>query len=332
MRTLTIVMFVLALSSTGCSTLGLSLWPGQFPLLSQTKEFAARAPLPNGLPNELSKQVLGEYFLEPGDRILIEPLKLDSDFRAVGDQRIHVDGSVDLGEYGRVRVAGLTVEAVESLIQDRIVEVGGTREAINVQLVETNAAKVYVLGEVGSPGAYTLDGNETVLDAILRAGGLTTRASPCDMILVRPTHACDCRVVLPVCYRQITQLGDVSTNYQLQPGDRIVVGTRSLCEELSVWKQKQGCERCCQSRCVECRPETVQYKNRIVGILSAFPLPFKETKAASAAENVQNPPAATTNLPLNGNNSSRRLESDKDIFLPPQTPVSPDNAVLPNAN
>ena len=32
-----------------------------------------------------------------------------------------------------------------------------------------------------------------------------------------------CRVVLPICYDNIVQLGDTSTNYQLAPGDRIFV-------------------------------------------------------------------------------------------------------------
>lgn len=332
MRTLSsplmgIPFFVLILASTGCSTLGLSLWPAQFPLLSQTKEFAASAPLPNNLADELTKQVLAEYFLEPGDRILIEPLQLDSKFRTVGDQKIQVDGSIDLGEFGRVRVAGLTVEGVERLIEDRVAEITKAREAINVQLVETNASKVYVLGEVGSPGTYALDGNETVLDAILRAGGLTSRASPCDMILVRPTDSCECRVVLPVCYRQITQLGDVSSNYQLQPGDRIVVGSRTLCEELAVWKQKQGCERCCQSCCVERQPETVQYRNRIVGILAGFPLPFRD---AASAEGAKQAVAPETTSGDTGNSdpsssdqpkSSRKQPNDSDVFLPPQQSV-----------
>ncbi len=210
------------LSFNGCSSLGISVWPAQFPLLTKTKEFAAAAPLPSGLPNELSKFALPDYFVEPGDRILIEPVDLESDIGSLGDQKIQVDGTIDLGEFGRIRVAGLTVEAIERAVEDQIA-LSGKQETINVQLIETNAAEVYVIGEVGSPAAYPIDGHEHVLDAILRAGGLTSKASPCDIILVRPTAPEGCRVVLPVCYRQITQLGDVTTNYQLQPGDRIVV-------------------------------------------------------------------------------------------------------------
>src|SRR5207244_3519626 len=83
----------------------------------------------------------------------------------------------------------------------------------------TRVSKVYyVLGEVNAPGSFTLSGRETVLDGILAAGGLNERASRRNIILSRPTHPDSCRVVLPICYYEIVQLGDTSTNYQLAPG------------------------------------------------------------------------------------------------------------------
>lgn len=298
---------LLLISSSGCSSLGLSLWPAQFPLLPQAKEFAQRSPLPSGLPHELGKRVLPDYYIEPGDRILIEPFSLDSEFRVIGDQEVQVDGSIDLGEFGRLRVAGMTVEAIEAAIENQIVQAGGERESINVQLVETNASIAYVLGEVGSPGAYALDGNETVLDAILLAGGLTSRASPCDILLARPTDPCDCRVVLPVCYRQITQLGDVTTNYQLQPGDRVVVGARTFCEEIAFWRQSRPCERCAQSRCLECNPNQVNYKNRFFQWASPFALP-SEIDEVGGEEATSEPPFF---------DESPSPDVDADIYLPP---------------
>ena len=273
---------VLVSMFSGCSSLGLTLWPSQFPLLKTTKEIAAASPVPSGLAHELDKQVLEDYFLEPGDRILLEPISLEFDFAASGDQEVQVDGSVDLGEYGRLRVAGLTVESVEQLIEARIEERTDSDEHINVRLLESNASQVYILGQVGSPGVYPLLGREHVLDAILEAGGLTSEASPCDIILVRPTRGNQCRVVLPVCYRQITQIGDVTTNYQLQPGDRIVVGTRTLCEELAVWKQTESCERCCRSCGSEQDPQRVHYGNRLLRALTATPFLWSRSKAVEA--------------------------------------------------
>ena len=51
-------------------------------------------------------------------------------------------------------------------------------------------------------------------------------------MLARPTAPNGCRVVLPICFREIVQLGDTSTNYQLVPGDRIFVASRSFGEDL----------------------------------------------------------------------------------------------------
>ncbi len=280
------ILVVNVIAMCGCSSLGLTLWPSSFPLLRQTKELAAASPRPTGLNHELAKMTLPDYFIEPGDRILVEPTEIDSKFRAIGDQKVQIDGSIDLGQFGRIRVAGLTVEAIEVAIEERIREVSGEPEPINVQLIETNAATVYVLGEVGSPGAYPIDGNETVLDAILLAGGLTTNASPCDIVLVRPTSPSQCRVVLPVCYRQITQIGDATTNYQIQPGDRVVVGARTMCEELAFWKQRSSCEGCACEYCVECAPASVNYSNRIMQFASHFALPrkFKGEREAGSSE------------------------------------------------
>lgn len=97
---------------SGCSSLGLG-GLGQVPLLSKTKQYAAAAPIPSGLPNELAKSEIRDYFVEPGDRILIEPVNLESEIGSLGDQKIQVDGSVDLGKFGRIRVAGMSVEEIE---------------------------------------------------------------------------------------------------------------------------------------------------------------------------------------------------------------------------
>ena len=60
-----------------------------------------------------------------------------------------------------------------------------------------------------------------------------------------------CRIVMPICYRHIAQMADTTTNYQLMPGDRIYVATRTLCEQLMFWEDKKSCEFCkaCQSGC-----------------------------------------------------------------------------------
>ena len=329
----TAVIFCCFLS--GCSSLGLSLWPSNLPILNKARSFAKQSPLPSGLNYELSKVVVPDYFLEPGDRIVVEPVNLDGEFRSIGDQVVLVDGSIELGVFGRIRVSGMTVEQVENAIADQIEALGEKREIVNVQLIEAKAAKFYVLGAVGSPGAYPMDGNETVLDAILVAGGLTSKASACDILMVRPTDDCECRVVQRVCYRQITQLGDTLSNYQLQPGDRIVVGERTFAEEIAFWRQARGCECCDRSRCVQCAPASEQYSNRFMQLVHRLPWPLTpaargEVDQVSEEDGGQ---GFARGLPGEASNASSQPESsgatdEQDFFLPPlgdaKVRVSPD--------
>jgi polysaccharide export outer membrane protein len=117
---------------------------------------------------------------------------------------------------------------------------------INVRLIGRNSKVYYVLGQVNAPGSFPLQGRETVLDGLVSAGGLNTRASRSNIILSRPTVPDGCRIVLPVCYRQIVQLGDTTTNYQLQPGDRIYVPAMTFWETLcgEDKDEKKGCSPC----------------------------------------------------------------------------------------
>jgi protein involved in polysaccharide export with SLBB domain len=250
---------VLAIS--GCSSSGSrTLFFNGHWLLSSANRISREAPLPAPTARELDKSVIPAYFIEPGDQLEIRcepppvipedpaaaepapppPPLMHIDFLAAS-QVVLVDGTIDLGKYGRLVVAGRTPEDVEFQIQAIVEAVERRRvEPINVQIVTPGAAVYYVLGEVESPGVFPLTGRETVLDGIIAAGGLNGQASVCKIILDRPTPPGSCRVVLPVCYREIVQLGDTTTNYQLRPGDRVFVPSRNLREAMimTLWKTK----------------------------------------------------------------------------------------------
>jgi protein involved in polysaccharide export with SLBB domain len=118
-------------------------------------------------------------------------------------------------------------------------------------LVGRQSKVYYVLGQVNAPGSFPLTGRETVLDGIVAAGGLNTKGSRSNIILSRPTAPDGCRLVLPVCFRQIVQLGDTTTNYQLQPGDRVYVPSQTLGEQLCGPKDDCPCKGA-QTSCFGC--------------------------------------------------------------------------------
>jgi protein involved in polysaccharide export with SLBB domain len=195
------------------------------------------APPPHDLPRELDKHPTPPYVVEPGDVLLIQPADLASPVQFPGDQPVLPDGSIYLGRYGRLAVAGRTIEEIEAMVRAVIEAKAGEPVPVSVNLT-TRASKVYyVLGEVSSPGAFPLAGRETVLDGLLAAGGLTDKASRSCIVLTRPTKPEEPRVVLPVRYLRIVQLGDTTTNYQLAPGDRVYVAPQTLWEALCRGKQ-----------------------------------------------------------------------------------------------
>jgi polysaccharide export outer membrane protein len=228
------VVCLLLLAIAGCSSTSSSpfgLPTSQHRLLPEAKAFR-EVDIPPAGPRELAKALHPAHVLEPGDVLLVTVADLDSPIRIPADQPIQPDGTVDLGKYGRPVVAGKTVAEAELEIIQAVRKSEKEAAGIHVRLLNRVSKVYYVLGEVNAPGAFPLSGRETALDGIIAAGGLTRRASEGKIIISRPTFPDGCRIVLPVCYPQIVQLGDTTTNYQLQAGDRIYVSSKTWQEEL----------------------------------------------------------------------------------------------------
>ncbi|KLU06708.1 Polysaccharide export lipoprotein Wza [Rhodopirellula islandica] len=226
----------------------------------------------HGIPTELAKQALPPHRMEAGDVLVIEPNDFNSPVRLQSDQTVHQDGYIELGDYGRVAVLGMTTEEIQQTVQSRVAaretEKSQQRFAlashsqnrppeeivdygVNVRLVNNESDQFYVMGEVNAPGSYQLVGAETVLDALIAAGGLSDRANEHKIILTRPQPDGQPRLVLPVCYKQILQLGDVTTNYQLLPGDRIYVPSITLWEDVKqsvAFNSDKSCPHCREYR------------------------------------------------------------------------------------
>lgn len=229
-------LIIPAILSSGCSSL--SGGKGGFgsqsshKLTDDAKAIRTVNSGPLALPRELEKQPLPPYIVEPADVLLVQPIDLDSPVRLPGDQPVLPDGTINLGRYGHLLVAGKTVPEIEEMVRAAVLTKTKDAGFISVRLVSRQSKVYYVLGEVNAPGVFQLNGRETVLDALMAAGGVTDRASVDNIILSRPSKPDECRTVLPVCYRNIVQLGDTTTNFQIAPGDRIYVPGKRFLESV----------------------------------------------------------------------------------------------------
>lgn len=226
----------LVIISTGCQTLssaGIPLSSGPYQLNDSARRISQTHTKAVAIPRELTEEVLPVYLVEPGDVLYLEPAKFDSDMRLPADQPVQPDGTISIGTYGKIHVVGKSIPEIRSIIEETIRSIDGEKaERVIVRLVDWKSKVFYVMGEVNSPGAYPITGGETFLDAILLAGDITRRANRHQIILSRPTGPCDERIVLPICYDNVIQLGDSSSNYQLRPGDRIFVPGIEFCDDL----------------------------------------------------------------------------------------------------
>src|SRR5436305_2429582 len=93
---------------------GFTLFPEGHRLIDSAKEMRSAAPEPLPLPRELDKRVLPAYVVEPGDALLVQPVDLDSPVRLPADQPVLPDGTINLGRYGQMVVAGKTVAEIEA--------------------------------------------------------------------------------------------------------------------------------------------------------------------------------------------------------------------------
>lgn len=232
-------------------------FPNRHRLIPDAKIMRQNVILPQPLPTELSKTTIPVYLIEPGDVLVIEPADLDSKLRFPPDQTVLADGTIDLNQLGRLHVVNKSVEDIRQEVEALVKAKTKETAAVNVRLVGPQSKRFYVLGEVNSPGDFPYIGRETALSAILTAGGITDKANVDKIILSRPSPPQGCRTVLPICYNQIVQLGDTSTNYQIMPGDRIFVPTRSMLDFLEKQCHKKLLGPCqqAQNQCpIEAQP------------------------------------------------------------------------------
>ncbi|MBD3308388.1 hypothetical protein GF339_18265, partial [candidate division KSB3 bacterium] len=77
------------------------------------------------------------------------------------------------------------------------------------------------VGSVVNPGVYTYKEGDTVLDALLRAGGFTEFASRNSTKLVRETDGKT--QTFRVRMKDVMEDGEMDKNMEITPGDMIIV-------------------------------------------------------------------------------------------------------------
>jgi polysaccharide export outer membrane protein len=132
---------------------------------------------------------------------------------------VRPDGKISLPLIQDVQAEGLTASELAVIIRKQL-ESFIKDPQVAVILLQVNAPKIYVVGNVTRPGPYPLRGEATVLQALSLAGGFTQFASPRSIKLVRKAGSRQ-EVRKLNYYKLIDDEGE--GNVTLKPGDTIVV-------------------------------------------------------------------------------------------------------------
>lgn len=154
------------------------------------------------------------YQLGPGDRLGIFLLGKVQENR---DVMVNVEGKVFLPPVGVVHVWGLSMGEFRDLLSEKLSKFYDNFK-LDLMLLQPKNVLISAVGEVQRPGKYVLSAMNTVLDAIMLAGGPTNRGSMRDIQLLR-----DQELYASVDLYQFLMEGNDDYDVFLQAGDRIFV-------------------------------------------------------------------------------------------------------------
>ena len=157
-----------------------------------------------------------DYRLGPGDEVYV-------DVWGASQQRfectVSPEGVINIENFGPVQVSGLTVAQTNARLRSTL----GARYAgsdVRLTVGQTRTITVDVMGEVKTPGTYTLSAFSTVFHALYMAGGTNDIGTLRNIKVFRNGRqitTCDI-------YDYILN-GNMKGNVRLQPGDVVVVGS-----------------------------------------------------------------------------------------------------------
>jgi len=99
--------------------------------------------------------------------------------------RINLEGTISFPLIGEFKVAGLTQFQLEKKLRDMLADGYIVSPQVSVQVTDYRSQKVFVIGEVNSPGAYPVTKRTMVVEAIAMAGGVKPEADQ-EIMIVRP--------------------------------------------------------------------------------------------------------------------------------------------------
>lgn len=157
------------------------------------------------------------YVLGPGDEVIVLLTGLnESSVRS----KISPEGNLQIPYAGIVYVNGFTIEQATALIKAKMTKVypalNSGQTNLTVNLGNTRSIKITIIGEVKTPGSYTLSSLSTLFNALYNSGGPSFNGSLRRIELIRNN-----KVYRTVDFYSFLQQGLLDGNIRLEDQDVI---------------------------------------------------------------------------------------------------------------
>ena len=175
----------------------------------------------------LSAQSAGDYVIGPQDVLTIQVFD-QADLG--GKYTVETDGTFSFPLIGRVKAGGMTLRSFEGELKTKLADGYFKNPQVTVGVETYRSQRVFVMGEVRSPGPVPLTGGMTLIEALARAGSTMPTASG-ELAIVRAKQGTNGPVIpgqredVDVVRASIRDLegGAMSQNVPLHDGDTIFV-------------------------------------------------------------------------------------------------------------
>lgn len=173
--------------------------------------------------------VPSNYVLGAGDEIIVD---IYGDSQRSDKLKVAPDGTVTLAYAGPVSISGKSVAQAQSTIASRLQQYyAGSR--VKVSVGQTRAITINVMGEVATPGSYTLSAFASVFHALYMAGGIN------DIGTLREVKVCRRgKVAATVDVYDYILSGRLSGNIMLEDNDVILVDTYKNLVNIKGWVKR----------------------------------------------------------------------------------------------
>lgn len=164
------------------------------------------------------------YILQPPDDIMVHCSTVPEIHAQV--QQIRPDGKVSYEAIGEVDAAGKTPAQVANILRQKVLDLYQIEgdHPIDVRVTGFRSKRIYVFGQVASPGAQVYSGRDTVMSAIALAGQPTVLAWLERIQVIRPSHDENVKAkIFEVNWDRMSAHGEASKDVLLQEGDVIYV-------------------------------------------------------------------------------------------------------------